>query len=191
MKRIFAVLMISSLCAAPGLRGQDAATEERLNKLSGQVEDLQAANVKLQKQCEELARRLQELREAQTGTAGSYASQEDLKRLAEKVQEMDRKREADKDLILKEIEKLGKAAIAPAPPPRNRKPPVEDPPPAPGSDKGFEYFIKDGDKLSLIAQAYREKGIKITVDQILKANPGLNPNKLKVGQKIFIPAPKP
>jgi LysM repeat protein len=29
----------------------------------------------------------------------------------------------------------------------------------------------------------------VTTDQILKANPGLNPNSLKVGQKIFIPAP--
>jgi LysM repeat protein len=29
----------------------------------------------------------------------------------------------------------------------------------------------------------------VTADQILKANPGLDPKSLKVGQKIFIPAP--
>jgi LysM repeat protein len=40
-----------------------------------------------------------------------------------------------------------------------------------------------------LAKAYRDQGIKVTSEQILKANPGLNPNTLKVGQKIFIPAP--
>ena len=38
-------------------------------------------------------------------------------------------------------------------------------------------------------QAYREKNIKVTVKQIENANPGLKPERLKVGQKIFIPAP--
>ena len=45
--------------------------------------------------------------------------------------------------------------------------------------------------LSIIALAYREKGIKITSEQILQANPGLKPNRLSVGQKVFIPAPQP
>lgn len=58
-----------------------------------------------------------------------------------------------------------------------------------GAEKGYEYVIQSGDTLSSVAQAYREKNIKVTVDQILKANPGLNANKLKVGQKIFIPTP--
>jgi len=30
----------------------------------------------------------------------------------------------------------------------------------------------------------------VTTDDILKANPGLKAEKLKVGQKIFIPAPQ-
>ena len=46
-----------------------------------------------------------------------------------------------------------------------------------------------GDTLSIIAKAYRDQGIKVTTDQILKANPGLDPKSLKVGQKILIPAP--
>jgi beta-lactamase regulating signal transducer with metallopeptidase domain/LysM repeat protein len=57
------------------------------------------------------------------------------------------------------------------------------------SDKGFEYVIQKGDTLSIIAQAYKEKNIKVSNDDILKANPGLKAEKLKVGQKIFIPAP--
>ena len=57
--------------------------------------------------------------------------------------------------------------------------------------KGFDYTIEKNDNLSMIVQAYREKNIKVTIDQILKANPGLNPDRLRVGQKIFIPAPPP
>jgi LysM repeat protein len=40
-------------------------------------------------------------------------------------------------------------------------------------------------------QAYKDQGIKLTEKQILSANPGLVPEKLKVGQKIWIPAPQP
>jgi len=57
-------------------------------------------------------------------------------------------------------------------------------------EKGFEHTVASGDTLSTIVQAYKKKGIKVTVDQILKVNPGLVPEKMKVGQKIFIPAPE-
>jgi LysM repeat protein len=58
-----------------------------------------------------------------------------------------------------------------------------------GKENGYERTIAAGDTLSVIAAAYRDQGIKVTSDQILKANPGLDPKNLKVGQKIFIPAP--
>jgi phage tail protein X len=62
---------------------------------------------------------------------------------------------------------------------------------ASADDKGFEYVIKSGDTLDAIVQAYKEKNIKVTVAQILKANPGLKAERLIVGKKIFIPAPQP
>ena len=49
------------------------------------------------------------------------------------------------------------------------------------------YVIKDGDYLSTIVKAYREKGFKITVAQVVNANPGLNPNVMIPGKKILIP----
>ena len=52
-------------------------------------------------------------------------------------------------------------------------------------------MIKPGDTLDAIVQAYKEKNIKVTVAQILKANPGLKPERLLIGQKIYIPAPQP
>jgi len=49
--------------------------------------------------------------------------------------------------------------------------------------------VARGDTLSTIVEAYREQNIKVTLDSILKANPGLKPERLQVGQKIIIPAP--
>ena len=57
-------------------------------------------------------------------------------------------------------------------------------------EKGFEHVVQSGDTLLGIVQAYREKNIKVTKDQILKANPGLVAEKMRVGQKIWIPAPQ-
>ena len=187
MKRIFFLLFTVAFGVATSLRAQDAAIEERLNKLSGQVEDLLAAQALQQKRLAELAKELENLREQQSRPGTAYATQEDLKHLAEKMQEIDKKREADKELILREIDRLGKTVVAS---PKPAKPVVPDTPQATGDDKGYEYVIQSGDTLSVIVQAYREKNIKVTVDRILKANPGLDPKKLKVGQKIFIPAPK-
>jgi len=159
---------------------QDAGMEQRLNKLAGQIEDLLAASAEQDKRIAALVRELQSLREV-AGRPDESVSREELRKLAERVQEVDRKRESDRDLILKEIEKLGKTIAAPSRPVT----------PAGGgaarAEKGFEYAIQPGDTLSGIVAACREQGVRVTVDQILKANEGLKPEGLRVGQKIFIP----
>jgi len=93
---------------------------------------------------------------------------------------------------LKEIGKLGKVGGSPSG--RKSTPSVTTNAATGGSsaggkENGYERTIAAGDTLSVIAAAYRDQGIKVTSDQILKANPGLDPKNLKVGQKIFIPAP--
>ena len=49
--------------------------------------------------------------------------------------------------------------------------------------------MRSKDKLSMIVQAYRQKGVKVTMQQVKEANPDVDPNKLLVGQKILIPDP--
>ena len=190
MKKILILLAVIALSITPTARAQDAAVEERLNKLAGQLEDMQTARVKLEKQIGELTREVFSLREEMSKPAGNFASQEELKKLAEKLQEVDQKRVADNEKILTTLEKLGKGGgTKPSRPPSHRPP--ESPVGSGSPEKGYEYVIQSGDTVSTIALAYREKGVKITSDQILKANPGLKPNSLRVGQKIFIPAPAP
>jgi len=199
MKRISLLIFAIALFTNPAVRGQDAATEERLNQLSGKIEDLIASQETQRKRIAELAREIDGLRDLHSKPNSSYASQDDLKRLAEKLQEIEKNREHDKDLILKEIGKIGKAVAVPNPPARRGSGAT----PSAGSEsvassdkttrseKGFDYVIKSGDTYSVIAQACREQGIKVTPDQIEKANPGVKPTSLRVGQKIFIPAPPP
>lgn len=201
MKRIFCLSAICLLAAAPLLPAQDAASaaaaaskqeaEENYNTLKGHVDDLIAAQTDLQKKILALEKEVADLRAELNKPSPNYASADDLKTLTTAVQEMDKKREADKKLILEEMEKIGKSMGGTAPVHTNTKPHVDSGSSTTGGDEtGYYYTIKKDDSLSLIAQAFREQGLKVTTQQILDANPNLNPNKLVVGKKIFIPAPK-
>lgn len=196
MKTISLLFVAALIAVSFPARAQDAALEERVNKLNGYVQDLLAAQEAQRKQIDALAQEVQSLRDKIGQSNPNTATQDDLRKLAEKLQEVDRKREADRDLILKEIEALGKSTS-------KQKPVTLKPIPAgntttsdaaagksAANEKGYEYEVKAGDTLSAIVAEYREQGIKVTVDQILKANPGLKATTMKVGQKIFIPAPQ-
>ena len=123
-----------------------------------------------------------------------------MKKLAEQVQEIDKKRQEDNDRVLKELERLEKSLGAS--PSSHRSPPDITPDITPTPIKrpchhrtpaarrtAMIIPSSSGDTLAAIAKAYRAQGIKVTTDQILKANPGLDAKNMKVGQKIFIPAP--
>ena len=194
MKRIGIFALGIALCAVTVLHAQDAATEERFNKLAGQIEDLRANQEAITKRIEALGKEIESLRGQVEKPTGNYASDEDLKKLAEAVKEVDRKRLDDYEKIRLELKNLGRSLAAPAQPVRKTVPPpntdVSTSEKSNIPDKGFEYQVKKGDTLSIIVQAYRDNNIKITMDQVLKANPGLKPERMRVGQKIFIPAPQ-
>lgn len=183
------------LLLAPALHAQTALppeVQERLQRLEGLVEDLLASQAALQKNLAALRDEMQAVRE-ESRRAGDrlgerFVSHEDLRKLAEALREVDRKREEDKRLILEEIKKLAQTPVPPAPRETTRPAPREKPS-ASVAQKGYTYKIKPGDTLSAIAQAYAQSGVKVTVDDILQANPGLKPNRLPVDREIFIPDP--
>jgi LysM repeat protein len=194
MKRISFLLLTVGLCATPVARAQDAATEERLNKLSGQIESVIESQRELSKQVERLAREVENVREQAGKPTGNYASQEDLKALAKAVEEVDRKRMQDAEKVRTELLNIRNSLLkSPAPMSAGKKKSSSAAPDTSVPEKpeqGFEYVIQSGDTLSTIVQSYKEKNIKVTVDQIKKANPGLDEKKMRVGQKIWIPAPR-
>jgi LysM repeat protein len=178
MKRFFLICLLT-FTLVPLVRAQDAATQEQLDRLRSEVSSLQTANVDLQKRLSDVLKELQELKTQIAKPTGNYAGADDVKQLAEAIKEVDRKRAADRELILGEIKKASK--VAAAAPVVDRSAPAE---------KGYEYTVQSGDTLSAIVQAYRDQGVKVTVDDVLKANPNLKPSSMRVGQKIFVPNSK-
>jgi len=63
MKRISLLIFTIRAFHNPAVRGQDAATEERLNQLSGKIEDLIASQETQRKRIAELAGRSDGLRD--------------------------------------------------------------------------------------------------------------------------------
>lgn len=193
MKTFLCVAAALLVCLPSGLRAQDSGTEERFNKIAGQIEDLRAGQDALRKQLDDLRAELSSLRDQMNNKpAVNYATPEDLKRLADAIKEVDQKRMEDADKIHDDLLKLQRNLTVPV---RTHSTPAltdsSDTEKPARPEKGFEYIVKRGDTLSIIVQAYRDNNVKVSTEQILKANPGLKPERLRVGQKIFIPAPQP
>lgn len=185
--------------------------EERYRRLNAAVEEMVVAQAAHQKRAAALEEELRSLRLENARGGAQYATKadqqrvnEELLRLAKTIQEIDRKREADKRLILETIEDLKKLIkTAAAAPPVVVKPPpsLPTPPPTPEitepvkDQKGFEHIVQKGEYLSAIIAAYnaklKEKGAKgkVTLKAVLQANPDLKPERMHIGQKIFIPDP--
>ncbi|HKI70563.1 MAG TPA: hypothetical protein VKA67_13315, partial [Verrucomicrobiae bacterium] len=90
MKRIFCFLIPALLAAPIALHAQDAATQARLDKLSGQIDDLLAANAALQKRVTDLTAEVDSLQQAQSEPNTNYASLDDVNRLAQQLQDVDK-----------------------------------------------------------------------------------------------------
>ena len=180
MNRIIALLVLL-MAFRMSLPAQDAAFVERVNKLSVYVEELMADKARQQKQIADLTREVESLRD-QLGKATGSASQQDLAAVAGAIKDLERKHQQDMNAVAGEIEKLGKAVAS-------RPSPSSSPGRGSAAEQGYEYTIQQGDTLSAIVQAYNtELNLKITVNDVLKANPGLKATSMQVGQKIFIPA---
>jgi len=196
MRKILFWLFILAFTAALA-RAQDAATQQQIDQINGKIQDLIEAQAAQGKRLATLEKSINDFQDKlNQPAASSGASADDLKKLAEQVKELAEKQQHDNDLIVKELEKLARGGGIPA---ASHKQPSgsNDNPTTPsaggtGRDKqnGYYYPLKKDDTLSAVAKAYSaELKNKITVEQILAANPGLDPNKMPVGKKIFIPDP--
>src|SRR5687768_8748326 len=168
--------------------------ENRFQRLSSRIDDLEVSFQRFQKDLDKLESDIRGLRDQVSrvaDNAGNAANQESIKRLADAIEEVDRKRvkhQENVDSALREMEKLivkggGSGSRS------GFKPPTNAPEP-PAGGKGYDYTVRSGDNPTKIAAVLREqKGLKITAAQIIAANPGTDWTRLKIGQKIFIPDP--
>jgi len=59
---------------------------------------------------------------------------------------------------------------------------------ATSEEPSLSYILQDGDSLAMLLKAVRELNLELTLEDILNANPGLDPANLKNGQRILIPS---
>lgn len=172
--------------------------EDRYKRMAADLQAVQADNETLRAKISTMEQEIQTLREAQARPADNSGIQDEMKRLAEKIQEVDKKRLEDKDAISQEIRKsiggLEKTLAAPLPPIHDSRAKASATTESSAPVNGYSYTIKAGETLGEVVSAYnkdyKSKGLKpITLRQAMEANPSIDWNRLKVGQKIVIPRP--
>jgi cell division protein FtsB len=195
MKRvwiIFLCLLGPALVNGAPQGADQADIDARFARVNSAVEQLLESNVALQKRIDHLEEELRAAREEQNRAATNTAVAEDLRNLAEALREVDHKREADKELILEQLGKIAKSMAEGGP---GRTASIA----ARGattnvSENVYEYIVKPGDYLDDILEfhnkQFKEQHRKrLTKKEVLEANPGLLPDRLRKGQKIIIPQP--
>jgi hypothetical protein len=196
----FLLLARPSVAATESLAREVAdreVAEERFRILQSSVEDLLAAQMNQQRRIDALEQTLLRLSAEVRSKPGEaqLVSRREFEELGKAIQEVDRKREADRRQILDQIEELGRSLTAalresrPSPPVR-----VSPPESRAGSTtptEGAEHVVQQGQTLSAIIVAYnaewKDRGRRTSLQLILDANPGLEPKTMAVGRKVFIP----
>jgi hypothetical protein len=208
--------------ASSGAFAQDAASiaaqreaEERDRRTSSRIEGLEQSNAVQQRRINELINEVTNLRRQITDLEIRFKNSErgavtgtDIKKIYDKMAEIERNRQADNNLIKDQFVELRKILDkppviierpTPVQPPTNtrEKQPKDNPPedaPQEFTGEYYPYKVKSGDNLTKIISAYnaqlKDQGkAPITLDMVKKANPKINSNNLMVGREIKIPIP--
>jgi LysM repeat protein len=201
MRAFFTVFLTSLVLLVSAARADEATMQADIDQMKGAIEALTLSNADLQKRLSEANREIRDLRD-DLSKASPKAALDEIKdqqrNLASKIEEVDKKRLNDAELVREQLEKIAKlvanAPIAPSSRNDNPKPDrgSDTPPP---SGEMYPYTIVSGDTISAIVDSFnsefKRKGMKtVSVSQVMAANPGLDPKRLFVGKKIFIPAPQ-
>lgn len=193
--------------------------EDRLRRVERDLEAMKEANDSLRKKVADLQRTTDTVSEAAAKSATSSrnilqatASKEELQQLRDALKESEHRREADKKLFLEKFEELRKLmAAAPAAPSFSAPPSgkaskeraetagggrAAKSPPAGVPDTGVYHVVEKNQTALEILKAYNDdqkakgRAGKITLAQLQAANPGTNLDRLRTGQKLFIPIPE-
>ena len=171
---------------------------EQFRRLRGEIEELKGAHALQQEQSDKLKKKIKfltdENQKLNRRLSSNIATADEVKALQIALKEMDANRLKDRAIFQKALGDLGKLIQKVAQ--QKAAAPLVDPTPR-AVAKNFKFNthkVETGEFLGTIIiaynRAYKEEGLgTVTQSQVLKANPGLNPNRLLVGQKIKIPLP--
>ena len=192
MKRLVLMLFCLSALGGPLQAQTPAELAEHYKRINSAVEDLQSTILSQQRRITELEREVRELRQQVNRPQGDYAEKSEVRRLREAIEEVDKNRLNDRELILKTIKELGKQVAAPPPAPKR---PAVNPSTVPTGDY-YQHKVEPGHYLSTIISEYNKylesegKKGRVTQKMVEEANPGMKPDSLFPGQIINLPIPK-
>ncbi|MBI5801821.1 MAG: hypothetical protein HZA92_14000 [Verrucomicrobia bacterium] len=192
--------------------------EDRLRRAERDIEAVKEANDSLRKKLSSLDTVVTEVTRAAVERANSNnnllkltATKDELVQLERALKDSEQRREADKKWFVEQLKELGKAmGSAPSAPPHSTptaptkssktKPATSDeksrPHPPGVSDTGVYHLVEKNQTALEILKAYNDdqkakgRAGKLTLKQLEAANPGANMDKLRSGQKLFIPIPE-
>lgn len=179
--------IVNAQMMTPGQKEDAEAERIKILRASDQIEIIQANWDKVQVDLANIKEQLAKQQEE------NNSLRQEINSLRTVLQKSEEARTKEREVLLSKVgEMIAASAPKNVPAPEPKKEPKESAPtPAPSNshdnEKGYYHTVEKGQTLSMIATAYSEKGVKVTVDDIRKAN-NLGPKDiLKVGQKLFIP----
>lgn len=199
------VALALALPAAGAEAVDPAVVGERLQRLNANIEALEQTIASQRRQIESLTAEVSRLRSEVGDQKHQRPWAEDLKRVADAVNDVDRKRIADSEQVVKVLGELRKAmaaaAEAPRPPAPRASAPAEPGDSGKGSkdkdkegtpEKALPYTVRKGDRLSDIVASFnaeaRKQGYQpITIDQVVKFNKLQGANKIFEGMTLQLP----
>ena len=215
MKRLVAPFLLSLALVTPVHRTLGQVTAEDFKRVESDVlaltesRDLMRADLqKLRDEISALRAENAKLRSDLALAGKDNVSRDELKKVVEQVQEVDKRRVADGKYVHDQLESIAKLASKPVvlPAVEDPKPPkasTKRPAPEATADKTaddgpelpaeyYEHTVAEGETLGIIIAAYnKEHNLKVKQAHVLKANPKLkDPKKLYVGMKLKIPMVK-
>lgn len=208
---LFRSLLMTALsawfCVVASAQGLQVDAEE-FKRLQGEVADLRDANVAYQKRITELTRRIEKMQEdvreshdRSTMKMGDLATREELKKIIDRIADVDEKRESDRKTILEELDKLGRTLSMPSSGSRSsaknrerEREPARDTKPEIIEGKFIDYKVNADETFGGILENYnahlKSQGLPtIRRTDVMKVNPNLNPDRIFKGQTIKLPVP--
>lgn len=191
--------------------------DDRLRRVERDLESVKEANDSLRKKLSSIDTVVNEVSRTAVERANSNnnllkltASKDELAQLERALKDSEQRREADKKWFVEQLKELSKlmGAAASAPPTFTPTPTPKagktksaatadekSRPHPPGSDTGVYHTVEKNQTALEILKAYNDdqkakgRAGKLTLKQLETANPGADMNKLRAGQKLFIPIP--
>ena len=171
---------------------QRQEAEERYRRMSAKVEDLEAAIQAWQQRFNALDGEINKLRQELARvkeSARDTTTQENIKRLADAIQQVDEKRQSDNEKVRASLAELKKSVLDSLAAAAKPKPAAAPTRAAAGNTNEtiYEYTVRPNDSLSRIVTLLNKQGVKVTQKQIMEANPKIKWERLQIGKTILIP----